>query len=125
MEARDVRTNLGWKHPSAALACIRGYGAGRAFGNWPVHMAHALVRKKNSAHGEGIAMMTTEEYKEWCEVHGEWPPEQEILARLPAENRVLRAKVNQLRAENQRLREHVTKNLRQGENLENGWIINR
>ena len=27
--------------------------------------------------------------------------------------------------ENQRLREHVTKNLRQGENLENGWIINR
>jgi hypothetical protein len=42
--------------------------------------------------------MTTEEYKEWCEVHGEWPPEQEILARLPAENRVLRAKVEHLQS---------------------------
>jgi hypothetical protein len=40
--------------------------------------------------------MTTEEYKEWCEAHGEWPPEQEVLSRLPAENRMLRAKVEQL-----------------------------
>jgi uncharacterized protein involved in exopolysaccharide biosynthesis len=48
--------------------------------------------------------MTTEEYKEWCVVHGEWPPAQEVLARLPAENKTLRVEVERLRAENDKLR---------------------
>jgi predicted RNase H-like nuclease (RuvC/YqgF family) len=48
--------------------------------------------------------MTTEEYKAWCVVHGEWPPAQEVLARLPAENKTLRVEVERLRAENDKLR---------------------
>jgi len=43
--------------------------------------------------------MTTEEYKEWCVAHGEWPPAQEVLARLAAENKTLRVEVERLHAE--------------------------
>jgi hypothetical protein len=60
-----------------------------------------------------LRTMRTEEYKEWCEAHGEWPPAQEVLARLPAENKTLRAEIERLRTALKPFAEAYTELLRQ------------
>jgi cell division protein FtsB len=67
--------------------------------------------------------MTTEEYKEWCVVHGEWPPAQEVLARLPAENKTLRVEVERLQDQSKRLETYLS--LRRDDNLKLQTEIDR